>query len=54
MTTEAAKELIHLAKWIARRYGLSEMSKIRQACQAEQIHSEIVRRLGEANVVMKP
>lgn len=48
MTQETQKELIDLAKWIARRFGLSEMSKVPQACQAEQIHTEIVRRIGEA------
>jgi hypothetical protein len=54
MTTETAQELVHLADWIQRRYGLSGMSKIRQACQAEVIHTEIVRRLGEANVTIQP
>lgn len=54
MTHETSQELIHLADWIQRRYGLSEMSKIRRACQAEDIHAEIVRRLGEANVTIQP
>lgn len=50
MTRETQKELVDLSEWITRRFGLSEMSKIRRACQAEQIHTEIVRRIGEANV----
>lgn len=42
------QELLSLAEWIERRYRLSEVPKIRTASEAEQIHAEIVRRLGEA------
>jgi hypothetical protein len=40
--------LIDLSKWITCRFGLSEMSKMRQTGEAEQIYAEILRRIAGA------
>jgi hypothetical protein len=47
--------LIDLSKWITCRFGLSEMSKMQQTGEAEQIYAEILRRIaGVAAVRASP